>query len=278
MQMKKIEFKKLDKLPSRFYAKPAGADIGLACIIDTETTGLDHVKDEVIEVGYVIVEYDKNTGDLYGVVDQKDYLQAPKEPLSDKIKFITGLTDKDLAGNFIPWEVVSQDLEDVNLFVAHNAGFDRPMLEKYHAIFRQKPWADSQTQIDWLKRTHMVKKSLETLCLNVGEFLYNSHCALNDAQALTQLLSGKDLEGVGLFKLLLDAARGPYYIIQAVGAPYDTKDILRERDYRWNRDDRVWQKVFMDDSQKDIEVEWLKKNITSYPTVENVGSLDRFRD
>ena len=275
--MKKIEFKKLDKLPSRFYAKPAGADIGLACIIDTETTGLDHVKDEVIELGYVVVEYDKKTGALYGIVDQKDYLQAQKKPLADEIKAITGLTDKDLKGNFIPWDIVGQDLKNVNFFVAHNAGFDRPMLEKYHAMFRQKPWADSMTQIDWLGKTHMAKISQETLCLHVGKFLYDSHRALNDAQALTQLLSGKDSEGVGLFKSLLDAARGPYYMIYATGAPYDTKDILRENGYRWNPDRRVWQKVLVDASKKDVEVEWLKKNITASPAVENVGPLDRFR-
>jgi len=275
--MKRIEFNKLDKLPSGFDVKPAGVDAGLVCIIDIETTGLDHIKDEVIELGYIVVEYDKKTGTLYGVVDQKDYLQAPKKPLTNEIKAITGLVDEDLEGNFIPWDVVSQNLKDVNLFVAHNAGFDRPMLEKYHAIFRKKPWADSLTQIDWLEKTSMAKTSLETLCLHVGKFLYDSHRALNDAQALAQLLSGKDSEGVGLFKLLLDAARGPYYMVRATGAPYDKKDILRENGYRWNPDRRVWQKVLMDASKKDVEVKWLKKNITASPIVENVGPLDRFR-
>ena len=58
-----------------------------------------------------------------------------------------------------------------------------------------------------------------------------------------------------MLKQLLDRARRDTWIIEAVGAPFEVKDKLKRRGYRWNGDRRAWW-IEVDDQQLQDEAEW----------------------
>ncbi len=245
------------------------------CIIDTETTGLDTDVCEIIELGYQIVEFDSH-GHFYKVLAARNYLQQPEGEISAEVTKVTGLTLEDVKGHTIPWPEVEQELADVQLFVAHNAGFDRPVVERYSEVFVDKIWGCSVAQIDWLNLADVGSRSQEFLCWKVGQFYYGAHRALDDVQALTELLSKPISEQqLPAFHYLLQAVRVSKSLIKATGAPFDVKDALRSRGYRWNVGERVWQKV-LDDSKLQEELAWLIEHDTPNPTVNKLKATDSF--
>lgn len=256
------------------YSQPSGEPLHLVCIIDTETTGLDTQSCEIIELGYQILEFDSN-GQLYRVLKAKNFLNEPEGVISAEVTQVTGLTLEDVKGHSIPWEEVVSDIESTALCIAHNAGFDRPILERYHEIFIDKVWGCSASQIDWFHLAKVSSRSQEFLCWKVGQFFYEAHRALDDVQALTHLLHYPiGGEHTALY-YLLNAVRQQKIIIKATGAPFEIKDDLKARGYRWQASERVWHKVF-DASQQTSELEWLIANQTPNPTLIKLKATDTF--
>lgn len=245
------------------------------CIIDTETTGLDTEQCEIIELGYQIVEFD-SAGHFYRVLMAKNFLNEPEGEISEEVTQVTGLTLADVKGHVIPWEEVETDLADIQLCVAHNAGFDRPVVERYHPVFVDKVWGCSASQVDWFRLAKVGSRSQEFLCWKVGQFFYEAHRALDDVQALTHLLAQPISEAsLPAFHYLLQVVRQQKIMIKATGAPFELKDDLRNRGYRWNVSERVWQKV-MDASQQESELGWLIDNNTPNPTLIKLKATDTF--
>lgn len=246
-----------------------------ACIIDTETTGLDTDVCEIIELGYQIVEFDSD-GNFYRVLSAQNFLNEPEGEISAEVTQVTGLTLEDVQGHQIPWEQVAAEIADVALCVAHNAGFDRPVLERYNEVFVDKIWGCSVAQIDWMAVADVGSRSQEFLCWKVGQFFYGAHRALDDVQALTQLLSSKVSKAqVPAFSFLLKAVRQSKSLIKATGAPFDVKDDLRKRGYRWNVAEKVWQKV-IDEAKLQEELGWLIEHQTPNPNIIKLKATDSF--
>ncbi|MDG6778533.1 3'-5' exonuclease [Thiomicrorhabdus sp. zzn3] len=264
----------------KFYPKSefnphCGQVLHKVCIIDTETTGLDTDVCEIIELGYQIVEFDSE-GNFYRVLEARNYLNEPEGEISAEVTKVTGLTLDDVKGQAIPWDQVEHELASVQLCVAHNAAFDRPVLERYSDVFIDKIWGCSVAQVDWLNLADVGSRSQEFLCWKIGEFYYGAHRALDDVQALTELLSlPVSDEKRPAFHYLLKAVRVSKSLIKATGAPFEIKDDLRARGYRWNVGERVWQKV-LDDSKLQEELSWLLENNTPNPNVIKLKATDSF--
>lgn len=69
-------------------------------IVDTETTGLNHRKDEIIEIGAIAFTFDDQgtIGDVTGVYGG---LQQPTVLIPSEITRLTGITDDMVAGQVI---------------------------------------------------------------------------------------------------------------------------------------------------------------------------------
>lgn len=270
------EFQVLRRLKARqSFNQNAPENVHKVCIIDTETTGLDTDICEIIELGYQIVEFDSH-GNLYRVLAARNYLQEPKGEISAEVTRVTGITLKDVKGHSIPWDEVEKELADVQLCIAHNASFDRPVVERYSEVFINKIWGCSVAQIDWLTLTDVGSRSQEFLCWKIGQFFYGAHRALDDVQALTELLAQPISEQQNpALHYLLQSVRVSKSFIKATGAPFDVKDALRTRGYRWNVTGRVWQKV-IDESKLQDELAWLIENNTPNPTVVKLKATDTF--
>ncbi|MNR94664.1 DNA polymerase III subunit epsilon [compost metagenome] len=166
---------------------------------------------------------------------------------------------------------------------AHNAGFDRRFLERYSDVFKTKPWACSMSQIDWAAEGHEGVK-LAYLATGTG-FFYDKHRAVNDCAAAIELLSlPLPKSGVPALSVLLDAARRPTWRIRAEGAPFDLKDVLKARGYRWDDGSggapRAWY-IDVSDADRDSELSFLQRKIYQrdvdlHPT--KVDAYDRFSE
>lgn len=243
---------------------------GLA--FDVETTGLDVAADKIIEIGVTQFKFDRRSGHVVKIEATYSGLEDPQEPLAEDIKKVTHLTDAMLKGQQIDWENVSQLFKTSDLIIAHNAAFDRGFADRKIPSSKEKVWACSCHQIDWLSKG-FVGKGLTMLCISHGYF-YESHRALTDANALLYLLTMVEKStGKPYLHELLEEARKPLVQIVASSSPFETKDLLKRRGYRWNGGIKAWFCV-VEEAKEQTEVKWLEETVynRAFP-----GSVKRLR-
>src|ERR1700761_4008295 len=211
---------------------PAGMKTRIGLFVDVETTGLDPVRDEIIELAMAPFTYGSD-GEIYGVGEPFQQLRQPSKPIPAEITAITGIDDAIVEGKAIDPEAVATFAAPAALVIAHNAAFDRKFLERYSETFNTKPWACSMSQVDWAAEGYEGAK-LAYLATGAG-FFYDRHRATHDCMAAIELLARTHPKGgrTGLAQLL-EAARAPTWRIWAENSPFDLKDVLKARGYRWN--------------------------------------------
>jgi DNA polymerase-3 subunit epsilon len=261
---------------------PAGTELKLALFIDVETTGLDHQSDEIIELAMVPFTYCPD-GKIYEVKEAFQRFQQPTKLIVPEIMKLTGITDEMVAGHAIDPAEVEAFAKDAVLVIAHNANFDRRFLEKMAPCFALKGWACSQSQIDWAGEG-IEGSRLSYLVAGAGYF-YDGHRAANDCLAAIELLAAPlpTSGGTGLSKLL-ENARKPSWRIWAENSPFDLKDVLKARGYRWNPDGTPFPKAwFIDvsDDDREAEMNFLQKEIYQreiQPLTRKIDAFNRFSD
>lgn len=206
----------------------------IAICLDTETTGINHLQDKVIELGMVAFEYLPETGEITRVLGRYNGFEDPGFPLPDEIKEITGITDDMVAGQRFDDAEVQNLAASASLVIAHNAAFDRKFVETRFPVFRDTPWACTVSQIDW-KSERISSRTLDYLLFKICGLTIHAHRALDDAEGVLGLLLGRlPVTGLPIFKALLDSATQTTSRLSAVGAPFDKKDLLKDRGYRWS--------------------------------------------
>ena len=246
--------------PVHHFARVAQGPVTRVVVLDTETTGLDHATDRIIELALLRVDVDNATGLPVGDVTVYDGLEDPGMPVSAEIQAITGISTEMVRGKTLDVALIATLLSDVDLVIAHNAGFDRPFCEARLPVFAQLAWGCSFVDIDW-KAEGQSSAKLEFLALDKGWF-YDAHRAEVDCHALLAVLaeplpqSGQS----GLAKIMA-ASRAPSFRLQATNAPFEAKDLLKSRAYRWNAEHRVWHIRLVDEAQLNDELAWLKSAV-----------------
>jgi DNA polymerase-3 subunit epsilon len=265
--------------PQLVWPGTASGQVVRVLLLDTETTGLDASKDRIMELALLRVDMDTDTGLPVGEVQVYDGLEDPGRPIPADVVALTGLHDADVKGQKLDEARIHQLLEGVDLIVAHNAGFDRPFVEGRLSQFVPVPWACSFADIDWKAQGRSSSK-LESLAQAHGWF-YDAHRAEMDCHALLAVLAQKLplADHTGLSHLL-QASKRPTYALQATNAPFEAKDKLKGRGYRWNAEQRVWHTRLKDDADLNAECEWLKENVygarRAVVQIEKLEALVRF--
>lgn len=248
-------------------------------LLDTETTGLDSGKERIIELAMLRVDVDCATGLPVGPVTVYDELEDPGKPIPAEVVALTGIRDEDVRGKKLDEDRIHALLEGVDLVVAHNAGFDRPFVESRLSCFAPLAWACSFADIDW-KAQGRGSAKLESLAQAHGWF-YDAHRAEMDCHALLAVLAHKlpEASHTGLAHLM-QASSQASYALQATNAPFEAKDKLKARGYRWNAEARVWHTRLKDDTLLNAECEWLKEQVygarRAVVQVEKLDALVRF--
>ena len=239
-------------------AEPTG--VCRVLVLDTETTGLSHQADKVIELAMLVVQVDLASGLPWGPVALFEGFEDPGMPIPAVAREVTGISDEMVKGHRLDDAAVVAMVEGADLIVAHNAGFDRPFVEARFPVFASKPWACSFMDIDW-KAAGAGSSKLSALANDQGWF-YDAHRALVDCHALLQVLT-RPLVTTGSTGLrrLIDAAASSSYKLRATGAPFEAKDLLKARGYRWDAEGRVWFCSLPSEERLDAELAWLKAEV-----------------
>src|SRR4051812_48056706 len=112
------------------YMPIVGQEVRTGILLDTETTGLDHAKDEIIELGMVKFDYSAD-GRIVGVRDTFSAFNEPSVPISAEVTALTGITDEIVAGHRLDDAAVTDFVGQSVITIAHNSGFDRRFVERY---------------------------------------------------------------------------------------------------------------------------------------------------
>jgi len=276
-------YRVLRKLESRrVRTTPDGSPTRLGIFLDLETTGLDAAKDEIIEFAMVPFTYGVD-GRIFEIHEPFQRLRQPSIPIPAEITALTGIDESMVSGLSIdPAEVYAFALPAA-LIIAHNAGFDRKFAERFSDVFTTKPWACSWSQIPWVEEGFDGGK-LRYLAIECG-FYFDGHRAADDCFAALEILARPlPKSGVTALAQLLTTARKSTCRIWAENCPFDFKDILKARGYRWNGETngrpRSWY-LDVDEDRLEDELSYLRREIYQRETVipvVRIDAHDRFSD
>ncbi len=267
-------------VPRTEYASRDGQTTKIGLLLDVETTGLDHGRDEIIELGMVKFEY-LTDGSITRVIDTFTCFNEPSTPIPAEIINLTGITDELVRGHVLVEDAVSAFAADAVVAIAHNANFDRKFVERYCASFRRKSWACSASEIEW--RSHGFQGSRLSYLLMGAGFFHQAHRAVDDCRALLEILA-MQLPGTDKTALaaLLEHARRNTVRIWAEQSPFERKDELKRRGYRWSdgTDGRPksWY-LDVEDGHQAQEIEFLRTTIYQRavdPRIQILSARDRF--
>jgi DNA polymerase III epsilon subunit family exonuclease len=155
------------------------------CVIDIETTGLDPIKSEIIEIAALKIK-DNDIKDIYSTLIQ------PSGTISAEIEKLTGISDALVSGYPSIKEVLPKFLSFIEgtVLIAHNVDFDVPFI-KYWTRMKLEQEITNQT-VCTLKLSRALFPGLRSHRLaSVAEYLKIPtsilHRALADAEITFQV-------------------------------------------------------------------------------------------
>lgn len=224
----------LEGLPLQLNAPVPGEKVWPVVFVDIETTGVEPNADRIIELGMVRCIFSLDRRLLLTVERCYSSYEDPKVHILEDVTRLTGITDELVKDQRFNDEVVLSFFVDHPLIVAHNAKFVRPFMDRRFRQIFENAWASSQREIDW-SRLDINGTKLEFLTLASGYF-YEGHKACNDALTVCFLL----YKMPEAFQMLIESSLKVDYQIDAFGSPFDKKNQLKEQNYRWDGDRKVW--------------------------------------
>lgn len=164
----------------RFMAKARSRFVAL----DIETTGLDQVDDEIVEIGAVRVINGQ-------ITDRFSQLINPNRRMPEDVTAINHITDEMLAGKPMIYEIMPDLLEFIgeHVVAVHNAAFDAGFLSqasmRYRFKLHKKYFDTMDLKLFWPSAKN---KKLSSLLEAAGIENQQAHRALGDAQAVAELV------------------------------------------------------------------------------------------
>ena len=269
-------------LPQK-YNDASSEEVKKGIVLDVEATGLSIGYDDVIQLALLPFEYEVTSGKIININKDKAFngLREPRIPISEEASLITGITNEMVLNKTINSKSVEKIISETDLIIAHNASYDRPMVEQHWDCFKNVSWACTFKSINWLKEGFSSAK-LELLGINYGWF-YDGHDAFNDCEACLALLSETlPKRNETVFSVLREYATKPNYLIKAIDAPYDKRTILRRNGYRWRPADQLNGKVWWIEKENyEEEINWLNKEIYKREInipIKKITALNRYSD
>ena len=175
-------------------------------LFDTETTGLEYARDEIIEFAAVVVE---NRGGVATIVQEYDELitLSPGNTVPPQIEALTGISTEDIRQRGIPKEQLCRDIAEMvagnTLLLAYNAHFDLSFL--YYLLLRNGDPCilKGKDKLDLLTVYKDRKPYPHKLChaieaYNLSGQVVNSHRAVDDVIATVAVMKAMEQENPDL--------------------------------------------------------------------------------
>lgn len=219
------------QLAVRGPATPLGGEFLTGAVLDVETTGLGPDA-QITELAVQLFAFTRE-GQVLFLGQGRGWLNDPGIPIPPEVVELTGITDEMVRGRVVDYLELSQLMQGVALVVAHNADFDRQVLEKrIGGSFEALPWACSRTDAPWAAHGFRDRRLAALLADTRREF-FDAHRALDDA-VVTAALLGVQLGESSVLGHLLEAARTGVVRCWAFDAPFSSRFALKNRGYHWH--------------------------------------------
>lgn len=203
--------------------------------IDVETSGLSAKTDKITEIAAVLYDTDFDS-----VVLCKSWLiKRPGLEITDKITDITGITADMLEAYGEDEQKVIAEFTDIcrvtDVYMAHNAAFDRKFVDEFIGMKSKKPWICSLRDLD--HEAHLGRKvsskSLEALSGYYKIVNPFSHRALFDVLTMLRIGVLHDLDAA-----LKEASEPKIKLIAHVS--FERKDSAKELGFGWDKTSKTW--------------------------------------
>jgi Exonuclease len=123
-------------VPRTEFAPSEGQSTKTGILLDVETTGLNTMQDEIIELAMVKFDYLPDDR-IARITDVFSSFNEPSNPIPTEITELTGIADEMVSGHRIDSDAVSAFASDAVIVIAHNANFDRKFAERYGPFSRE---------------------------------------------------------------------------------------------------------------------------------------------
>lgn len=218
-------------------ARPQGR-VRTGGVIDVETMGLDLDLDHaIIDMAIQRIAFDEG-GVIVQVGQPRQWFEDPGIPIPADITRLTGITDADVAGARIEADEATTLIASTTVAIAHNAAFDAVRVERRLPAAAGHAWACSCNEVPWPECGFDGRK-LGHLLMQQGLF-HQGHRAAVDVWATINLLGSVMPDGETALCKLIRQAEQPNVRIEATNAPFEAKDSLKAKGYRWHPDKRTW--------------------------------------
>jgi DNA polymerase-3 subunit epsilon len=196
-------------------------------IIDSETTGIDPAKDNVIEIGCVLYSIEHRSvistwSDLvqHTSNEAEAINKIPPATLPLGLPFITAM------------EILHSFVARADAIVAHRAEFDSAFLPGL-----KKPWVCSKFDVEWPQSK--VGDSLVFVALAHDVPVTGAHRALTDCLLLARIFENAAKNfGADIQALLVKAMR-PKALFQAMTS-YDEREMTKQAGFQWDPAAKRW--------------------------------------
>lgn len=203
--------------------------------LDLETTGLDTEKDEIIEVGAVVWDTDRQSP-----VKIFSELVQTQLPISEEVTKITGITTDDVkAWGISPQEAlinVEALAGKCSYLVAHNGlDFDKHFIDRYLKLFPDVkldlPWIDTMTDLPY--PDDLKTRKLSYVAAEHGFLNPFSHRSLFDVLTMMKIFSAYPI------KEIIELTQSPMMRVVAQ-VSYADRDKAKGMGFRWDPNRKEW--------------------------------------
>jgi DNA polymerase-3 subunit epsilon len=161
-----------------------------ALLVDTETTGLT-LEDEMVEIGLLLFQFDRDTGEIMEIKGEYSGLREPKITMNKEAQAVHGIPFEQLKGKEFDDAKVKELIAQTEVFIAHNVEFDRPFVTKMYPEAGEKDWYCSMSGVAW-KKKGFINRKLQYLIKEHQIEIGQAHRALDDVKGTYDLLCKKD--------------------------------------------------------------------------------------
>lgn len=210
--------------------------------LDYETTGLDHAKDRVLEIGAVVWDMRARAA----VHFHSDYVLGPDWPLPDaEAQAITGI-DPEWVRKFAVSDVdaltkLNKIASQCSYIVAHNAEFEMNFTMNWlkrngdpHPELKKLPWIDTKIHLPYPSKISV--RDLVSLCSHHGFFNPHPHRAFWDAWAMLKIMD----QYAERFDEVVANSQSPRFKVWSKGITFNTKDLPKSLGYYWDGATKRW--------------------------------------